>query len=258
MTVGYFLSDRPDCFADWTTRATVDAWASLLSAAAISLASSGLIAIGGKSLIFMATCAVFGSRPTAQKETEASSSFLIAICTASPAALESRLQNGEQASKAARDHSRVMSVQSCGRVGWSNAFASALASAARRNYPDNPGEPEYGVEAVQRAFIVGNKQSGARGILAALAVVIFDRVASASTLDSFACPRTLRTQMCVAAHTRPHPVLPTQVPRVAPMSQDCGIISTICGLYCVPLKSELRFSESCRTYRKRGAPKWPS
>jgi hypothetical protein len=35
-------------------------------------------------LIFMATCAVFGSRPTAQKETEASSSLLIAIYTPIP------------------------------------------------------------------------------------------------------------------------------------------------------------------------------
>jgi hypothetical protein len=68
VTVGYFLSDRADCFADWTTRATVDACASLLSAAAISLASSGLITIGGKSLIFMATCAVLGAAPPPKRK----------------------------------------------------------------------------------------------------------------------------------------------------------------------------------------------
>jgi len=84
--------------------------------------------------------------------------------------------------------------------------------AAGCNDPGNSGEPEYGVEAVQRAFIVGNKHTGARGTLAALAVAIFDRVANASTLDSFARPRTLRTQMCVAAHPVRIPLSPPKFP----------------------------------------------
>jgi hypothetical protein len=52
-----------------------------------------------------------------------------------------------------------------------------LVGAARLAYPGDRGELEYGVEAVQR---------GAGS--AALAVAIFNRVASASALDSLACP----------------------------------------------------------------------
>ena len=64
--------------------------------------------------------------------------------------------------------------------------------------------PKYGVETVHGAFLIGNKQPCARNAAAALTGAILRRITGTSALNRLARSRTLRTDMCVAAHTCPH------------------------------------------------------
>jgi hypothetical protein len=70
------------------------------------------------------------------------------------------------------------------------------------------GELKYGFEAVQGAFIVGSKQSGAGCAPATLAAKILSWIAGASALDSLGRSRTLHTNMRAAAQPRQHPNFP--------------------------------------------------